>query len=799
MQVSTKIVLSSLLFSLLITGCGSDSDTTATVADVVAEKKGQITRSGTTQGGGEMTGIGELASYLGVDAPIDGVGKKLLAIYMIGADLERKGDAGTNDFNELVKGYSVLTEEEKSKLNVIVAFGGANKDGWQGMRFATINQIINDSKDLKYGNEPESEYSYVSPKANMGHSSSLELFLKYIKNNYANHETKFMDLWDHGAGYGYYLGNDDYYAASNTNTQHTDDVKNVFIKSGLTFDLVGYDTCLNGTMEVAKATKNYSKYLLSSEELEPGHGWNYEDVIKEYAKNQTIEQFGIALVDSFINTPEHKEQDGKTLGLVNLSKYDALQNSFNNLADTIKSMENDSPIKNILIETLQNVRAYNQTKTGAGSMDLQNFAELLSNKLPAGSTTHTITQELISKVKDYVVYSNEDGTRPNSNGVALAKLDLEGFNTSYGVVEAVSNNWLEAMQKYSKLKSDDTVAPTITEQTPDTPIDISLEEQLVREECKTKADETFSEIECLAEYGLEAQTTARSLNKDVAVISSLFKSERNAFIAKPKPIITRAIDSNSSDITLTATVATASNSLNATIATFNDANGNLAKVSTLYGNIVDGTFLTTAVLDSSKKLDGNISGQYYTPNWNQKWYTVEFEAGKETAWIPMMFKERKLDAKSNKIVTTYVFEVDYIDSSRDYSTYDADVQFDYAQIEVTVDSNNTLLSHVIKPYTIDKIDTTEVIKFGKTIGNIKIGDQLRFYSKSFDMNTKEILWNEESKFVKFTQEFNLNVETLAFDDKDGKPLDYYYLMVAEDINENKVFTAPVKAQKIIEY
>ena len=789
MNMSKKTVLSSVLLSFLMLGCGSDSASETvdddTSVEVTPEKIGKITRSGSTQGGGSMTGVGELASYSGAYSPITGTGKKLFAIYMIGSDLERKYESGTSDFNEIVKGYNALSEVEKNKLDIVVAFGGANKDGWKGMRFSTIDQILNDSIDGSYGNEADSSYSYVSQKANMGHASSLELFLTYIKNNYANHETKFMNLWDHGSGYGYFLGNDDYYAASQDNTQHTYDLEETFVKSGLSFDLIGYDTCLNGTMEVAKATKKYSKYLLSSEELEPGHGWNYEDVVKEYAKDQDTEQLGTALVDSFINSTEHKEQDGKTLAIVNLTKYDALQESFSKLADILKSMENDSPIKSVLIETLQKVRGYNQTKAGTSSMDLQHFSELLSTKLPTGSTTAAAAQELISKIKDYVVYSKEDGTRPNSNGVAITKLDLDGFENTYGSAESVSANWLEAMKTYSKLKSDDTSAPQVKEEEADVAVDVSEEEILIREYCDELLEyDAYPIDDCLAEFGLETQSEAQLAAKrsiSATPSSLLFKGEREAFIGKSKK--SRALET------------TSLNSVDATVATFEDSDGNLAKVSTLYGNVLDGAFLSTAILDATKRFEGNVTGQYYTPNWNQKWYTTEYESGVETAWIPMMFKERKYDSATSQIVTKYLFEVDYIDSSIDYSTYDAEVQFDYAQIEVTLDANNNLLSHVIKPYTVDMVGDKEVIKFGKTIGEIKVGDQLRFYSKSFDMDTKEIFWNEESDFVKFTQEFNLGVETLEFENEDGTALDYYYLMIAEDINENKVFTTPVKAQK----
>lgn len=793
MNMSKKTVLSSVLLSFLMLGCGSDTDTASETVEVVPEKIGQITRSGSTQGGGSMTGIGELASYSGTYSPKEGTDKKLFAIYMIGSDLERKYGSGTSDFNEIVKGYNALSEAEKSKIDIVVAFGGANKDGWKGMRFSTIDQILNDSVDGSYGNEADGYYSYVSEKANMGHASSLELFLKYIKNNYANHEAKFMNLWDHGSGYGYFLGNDDYYAASQDNTQHTYDLEETFVNSGLTFDLIGYDTCLNGTMEVAKATKKYSKYLLSSEELEPGHGWNYEDVVKEYAKDQDTEQLGTALVDSFINSTEHQEQDGKTLAIVNLSKYDALQESFSKLADILKAMENDSPIKSVLIETLQKVRGYNQTKAGTSSMDLQHFSELLYSKLPTGSTTATIAQELISKIKDYVVYSKEDGTRPNSNGVAITKLDLDGFENTYGEMEAVSANWVLAMKTYSKLKTDDVSAPQVKEQEADVAVDVSAEETSIRELCDELLEfDAYPIDDCLAEFGLEV--SRRGTGSDQAPgrvdASTLFKGERNAFVAKSKKSSAlRATALNKADSAVTT------DSVDATVATFEDSDGNLAKVSTLYGNVLDGAFLTTAMLDATKKLAGNVAGQYYTPNWNQKWYTTEYEPGEQTAWIPMMFKERKYDSATSQIVTKYLFEVDYIDSSIDYSTYDADYQFDYAQIEVTLDANNSLLSHVIKPYTVDMVGDKEIIKFGKTIGEIKIGDQLRFYSKSFDMDTKEIFWNEESDFVKFTQEFNLGVETLEFENEDGTYLDYYYLMIAEDISGNKVFTTPVKAQK----
>lgn len=769
---SKKTAISLLSAMLLMQGCGgNDSTTTLTLQDTNLSvlKVGNISRSGSTQGGGSATGDGVLEPYTQVSNPLDGTNKKLIAIYMIGSDLERKYNSGTSDLNEIIAGYQTLTQSQKDSLDIFVAFGGANKDGWRGMKFATIPQIINDAQDKIFGNEVQSDYSYSALQANMGHVSSLNLFLKYIKNNYANHATKFVDLWDHGSGYGYFLGNDDYYAASSNNTHHTYDLNEAFVASELSFDLIGYDTCLNNTMEVAKATQEYSKYLLASEELEPGHGWNYSDVIKEYAKDQNITSFATALVDSFIDSPEHKAQEGKTLALVDLSKYTQLNTTFEQLSNELQKVTNDSEVKNPLIQTLKEVRAYNQTKDGAGSMDVKHFAELLSRKIDKNSPFYPLAQNVINAVNQYVIYSREDGTRPHSNGVAIAKLDLNNFANIYGDLDTPTKTWLSSMKSFAKLKADDVTPPVVQEQEADTQLNLEDETKSIVAYCATLED--FDTKECLAIFGLTLEDAGldRSLSHSV---SQLFGGERASFIARS---------------------GTRANTIKATLASFDDAEGNLADVKTLYGNIIDGQFLSTAILDATKRVGSTTPNQYYTPNWNQKWYTTLYNDTNESAWIPMIFQERKLDSKTNSIVTTYVFEVDYIDGSRDYSDYDADVAFDYAQIEVVLDQNNTLVSHRIKPYTVDFIDDKEIIKYGKTAGEIKVGDQLRFYSKSFDMNTKDVFWNAESDFVKFDKSFNIAVEDLFFEDNDGNPLDYYYLMVAEDINDNKVYTDARKA------
>ena len=62
------------------------------------------------------------------------------------------------------------------------------------------------------------------------------------------------------------------------------------------------------------------------------------------------------------------------------------------------------------------------------------------------------------------------------------------------------------------------------------------------------------------------------------------------------------------------------------------------------------------------------------------------------------------------------------------------------------------------------------------------------------IETSESVFDRENDFITLEKKFNLDVEELQFDDEKGNPLDYYYIMVAEDISGNIAFTKPIKSK-----
>ena len=90
--------------------------------------------------------------------------------------------------------------------------------------------------------------------------------------------------------------------------------------------LLGFDACLMATYEVASAMAPFADRMVASEELEPGHGWDYTSLQSVHDREgATPDELGEVLVDSF---QSHAEDNGTeaaiTLSLIDLTKMAAV-------------------------------------------------------------------------------------------------------------------------------------------------------------------------------------------------------------------------------------------------------------------------------------------------------------------------------------------------------------------------------------------------------------------------------------------------------------------------------------------
>ena len=121
------------------------------------------------------------------------------------------------------------------------------------------------------------------PEPNMGDPGTLADFIQWTVKNYPAYHYMLI-LWDHGSawegicwdangkideeGWPVY---EDYLTA--------DEVDYALEKSGVHFDIIGFDACLMGNLEMVYEIREHTQIVVGSEDVEPFEGWPYDRVL----------------------------------------------------------------------------------------------------------------------------------------------------------------------------------------------------------------------------------------------------------------------------------------------------------------------------------------------------------------------------------------------------------------------------------------------------------------------------------------------------------------------------------------
>lgn len=221
------------------------------------------------------------------------------------ADIEEMGEVGSGE-----------------NLNIV-----ALVDRFDGLSDDPVLGIDNwvGSKLLHIG-KGEAEVLEESDSTNMGDPATLSDFLsegikRFPADNYS------LIISDHGASWPG-LGPDE----GNGNDVLTLGELAIALESGLAaggiekLALLGFDACLMATYEVASAMAPFADRMVASEELEPGHGWDYTSLQSVHDRGgATADELGRTLVDTYKSHAEEFGTDSDiTLSLVDLTKLAAL-------------------------------------------------------------------------------------------------------------------------------------------------------------------------------------------------------------------------------------------------------------------------------------------------------------------------------------------------------------------------------------------------------------------------------------------------------------------------------------------
>ena len=233
-----------------------------------------------------------------------------IMVYMCGTDLESGNGMATSDLQEMA------AAKIGANVNLLVYTGGCKQ--WRNNVVSSgVNQIYKvESGGLRCMEKDMGSKAMTKPE-------TLSEYIKWCAKNYPANRNMLI-FWDHGggslSGYGY----DEKYKSSGSMTLKG--INEALKAGGVTFDIIGFDTCLMATTENALMLSSYGDYMIASEETEPGVGWYYTNWLTNLSANTSMPstEIGKNIVDDFVNVCAQKCPGQKTtLSVVDLAELAA--------------------------------------------------------------------------------------------------------------------------------------------------------------------------------------------------------------------------------------------------------------------------------------------------------------------------------------------------------------------------------------------------------------------------------------------------------------------------------------------
>lgn len=290
-------------------------------------------------------------------------------IYMNGSDLESSYDILTRSFSgsataDMIEMSSGHTQQ--GAVNVIVQTGGtanwANDyvDPSLTQRFELIDGVFTEVDAL--------------PAQNIGYKKTLTDFIVWTHKNYPADKYALV-MWNHGGGPVGGYGLDE---LSNYDSLMLEELDSALAtakdRTGMTFELIGFDACLMASIEVADIIKDYAKYLVASEEIEPSHGWNYDVILKTLNASPSMDgaSLGKTIAASYLlHAKENGTDSDITLSVIDLSKIENVVLALENLI-----AEADTALADNLF-FYEFARSALAAKSFGGNTEVQGYTDLI--------------------------------------------------------------------------------------------------------------------------------------------------------------------------------------------------------------------------------------------------------------------------------------------------------------------------------------------------------------------------------------------------------------------------------------
>ena len=328
----------------------------------------------------------------------------LVMIYLCGTDLETRFGAATGDLQEMLD----ANLPDDGSVSVLIQTGGTQM--WD-------NDLVDSATSQRYllWGEGIVQIGEDLGQLDMGDPDTLSDFIAFGLDQLPAKRTALI-LWDHGSGATGGVCYDELTQNSINARELAGALEQSLSPARTQLDFIGFDACLMASFEMANHLKPYTRYMIASEELEPGSGWAYDPWLNALGNNPNMDtrELGQHIVDSFIDVSlRYNPDDYVTLSVVDLSKMDALSQA----VDAVGS---------ILSQTIDHGGFTRLSRTRSGMRTFGDFHQSTSDMVDLGAlATHYASfmpeeaQQLVDTIADAVVYSRNSANIPDACGLSI--------------------------------------------------------------------------------------------------------------------------------------------------------------------------------------------------------------------------------------------------------------------------------------------------------------------------------------------------------------------------------------------
>ncbi len=266
----------------------------------------------------------------------------------------------------------------------------------------------------------------------------ISTFVTDTTNTYSSDHTS-MYFWNHGGGATGGFGVNETAGGGMSTASVAQGIR----QSGVKFESVGFDTCLNGSLEVASNFADVARYYVASQENESCYGWDFKS-FADYGTGD-FKDFGRKLIDDYDNwNIENKQDKTRTLSMLDLAKVPQAQQQWNDFLATYGS--NSIGVQQLLAARAR-AREFSYGDAADARSEEVDLADFISQ---FGSPQAQALKESLNEV---VLYKNNN-TMDGVNGLSVFVPGENVYTYKANYSNIASNNMTEsAMKTFDRVAS----------------------------------------------------------------------------------------------------------------------------------------------------------------------------------------------------------------------------------------------------------------------------------------------------------------------------------------------------------